>query len=140
MSRSNYDDSCDGWDLIRWRGAVASAIRGHRGQRLLQELLDALDAMPEKVLIAEALVQDGRYCALGVVGHARGLPLAEIDPEDSNQVAQQFDIADALAREIAFINDTDWNWQKETPAERWVRVRAWVARQLKTVSDEVDAP
>jgi len=29
MSRSGYTDSCDmdQWDLIRWRGAVASAVR-----------------------------------------------------------------------------------------------------------------
>lgn len=35
MSRSGYTDDCDGWQLIMYRGAVASAIRGARGQRLL---------------------------------------------------------------------------------------------------------
>lgn len=24
MGRSGYHDGCEGWDLIRWRGAVAS--------------------------------------------------------------------------------------------------------------------
>ena len=28
MSRSGYTDECDGWELVRWRGAVNSAIRG----------------------------------------------------------------------------------------------------------------
>lgn len=58
MSRSGYSDDYDGdnWDLIRWRGAVTSAIRGKRGQAFLREALAALDAMPEKQLIAGDLV------------------------------------------------------------------------------------
>ncbi len=28
MSRSGYNDDGTEWDLIRWRGAVASAVRG----------------------------------------------------------------------------------------------------------------
>lgn len=61
MSRSGYTEDCDdNWQLIRWRGAVASAIRGKRGQAFLRELLAALDAMPEKRLIADALVFDGQ--------------------------------------------------------------------------------
>ena len=42
MSRSGYSDSLENWDLIRWRGQVASAIRGKRGQQLLKELADAM--------------------------------------------------------------------------------------------------
>ena len=68
MSRSGYSDECDGWDLIRWRGAVASAIRGQRGQAFLREMLSALDAMPEKRLISEELERDGEVCAMGAVG------------------------------------------------------------------------
>ena len=66
MSRSGYSDDCDTWPLICWRGAVASALRGKRGQQFLIELRDALDAMPEKRLIAEQL-QDGTgcHCTLG---------------------------------------------------------------------------
>ena len=55
MSRSGYHDGIDQWDLIRWRGAVASAIRGKRGQAFLREMLDALDALPEPKLIAHDL-------------------------------------------------------------------------------------
>lgn len=32
MSRCGYSDDYDQWALIRWRGAVESAIRGKRGQ------------------------------------------------------------------------------------------------------------
>ena len=56
MSRSGYSDEGSSWDTIRWRGAVAAALRGKRGQQVLAEILAALDAMPEKELIAEALV------------------------------------------------------------------------------------
>lgn len=45
MSRSGYDDCCDGWGLIRWRGAVAAAIKGSRGRKLLADMAAALDAM-----------------------------------------------------------------------------------------------
>ena len=132
MSRSGYSDDCDGWALIRWRGAVTSAMRGKRGRDLLLELRDALDAMPEKVLIAHELVDaTGSFCTLGVIGQARGRPLKDIDPEDSDQVAKLFDIAPALAKEIVFEND-EAAWYDETPQQRWTRMRAWVDRALET--------
>jgi hypothetical protein len=131
MSRSGYSEDCNGWDLIRWRGAVTSAMRGKRGRALLLELRDALDAMPEKVLIARELVDaSGSFCTLGVIGKARGLPLADIDPEDSDQVAKQFGIAPALAKEIVFEND-EGCWLDESPQERWERMREWVEEALK---------
>jgi hypothetical protein len=132
MSRSGYSDDCDGWALIRWRGAVKSAIRGKRGKALLTELRDALDAMPEKVLIAHELVDaEGDFCTLGVIGQARGLPLKDIDPEDSDQVAKQFGIAPALAKEIVYMND-EAAWYDETPQQRWTRMRNWVEKALVT--------
>jgi hypothetical protein len=129
MSRSGYEEDCDGWALIRWRGAVTSAIRGKRGQALLVELRDAMDAMPVKELIAHELVADGSFCTLGVVGQARGIPMAEIDPDDSATVASQFNIAEPLAREIVFMNDEAW--YDETPNKRWARMRAWVEDNIK---------
>lgn len=138
MSRSGYSDDCDQWQLIMWRGAVSSAIRGKRGQQLLHELVAGLDAMPVKELIAEELERDGSYCALGVVGAARGLPLDKIDSEYSDSVARAFGIASALAREIAYMNDDGAHWiydadgrHEETPGERFVRMRAWAVTQLR---------
>lgn len=124
MSRSGYSDGIDNWDLIRWRGQVASAIRGNRGQALLRELAVAMDAMPEKKLISKALEQDGAHCALGVVGAARGIDLRLIDPEEPRQVSEVFNIARQLAAEIAFEND-EMGWC-ETPENRWRRMRGWV--------------
>lgn len=135
MSRSDYSDDIDQWDLIKWRGQVASAIRGKRGQLLLRELLEALDAMPERVLIAHELTnKEGDHCALGVVGKKRGLPIETIDPEDSYAVAEAFDVANPLAREIVYVNDEgDYG---ETPQQRWERVRAWVVKHLQPTSVE----
>ena len=129
MSRSGYSYDLDNWALIKWRGMVASAIRGKRGQRLLRELAEAMDAMPVKVLVANALHSDGAYCALGVVGAKRGIDLDSIDPEDPPQVSEAFDIAECLAQEIAEINDS--NYMRETTEQRWTRVRKWVAEQTK---------
>lgn len=132
MSRSNYDDELDDQTLHLWRGAVNNAIRGKRGQLLLKDLLIALDAMPEKVLIAEALVNtEGAHCVLGVLGAKRGIDIQSLDPEDSESVSKAFNIADALAREIVYVNDEVGRWD-ESPQERWERVRAWVVQQVQS--------
>lgn len=167
MSRSGYSeggDDCDGWSdswaSIRWRGAVASAIRGKRGQKTLQELAAALDAMPHKALAAESLVTvDGEFCALGVLGAARGLDMSGIDTDNHDTVSRAFGIARAMAAEIMDANDTgvdefdlvpflicgpmrpyhpDWGdhqrWESVSVSpvaeRRWQYMRAWVERNL----------
>ena len=131
MSRSGYSDDCDGWELICWRGAVRSSIRGRRGQAFLHELLAALDSLPAKRLIAHELVNlEGEVCALGSVGVRRGIDMSTIDPESREQVAKTFKIAEALAAELAYVNDEVW-YGEETPERRFARVRAWVVRQIE---------
>jgi len=132
MSRSQYSDDVDGWELIRWRGAVKAALRGVRGQELLHGLASALDALPEKQLIAGNLVDDeGGVCALGALAESCGQldALAVLDCEDYEQVAGFFNVAEALAREVQYINDEAGAYD-ETPAHRWKRVRAWVADHI----------
>lgn len=143
--RSGYSDDCTEWSLICWRGAVASAIRGRRGQAFLRELLDALDAMPEKRLVANSFAtSDGEYCTLGVIGAARGAGLPQFDPEYAedydpsdlrHEAAQKLGIAEALADEIMFENDEGdpayWSPNPETPEQRWVRMRNWVVSKIK---------
>lgn len=137
MSRSGYTDDCDGWDLIRWRGAVAAAIRGKRGQAFLLEMWRAMTTLAEPKLIAHSLVEsDGAVCALGSVGRARGVDLSEIDPEDCDSVAEVLGIPPTLAKEIAFMNDDDWSYAKETPEARWLRMKTWVEQNLKPVADD----
>jgi len=137
MSRSGYSDDIEQWSLIRWRGAVASAIRGKRGQAFLQEMLAALDAIPDKTLIAKELEEDGAVCALGSVGKQRGLEMGTVDPEEHEDVAKLFGIPHALACEIMYENDEDFSWNKETPEQRWQRMRKWVVANLKATQDEL---
>ena len=162
MSRSGYCDDYGDDDplaLGRYRAQVASAIRGKRGQALLRELLAALDAMPEKQLVAGDLEADGQFCALGVVGQARGLNLAAIDTYDVESLGGTFNIADQLAREIMWVNDEhvgnhhwvqveicgpvrrgypEWGSHQQSVhmpnenagAQRWQAVRDWVAGHI----------
>jgi hypothetical protein len=130
MSRSGYSEECDNWSLICWRGAVTSASRGARGQKFFKDLLAALDAMPVKELIADELQDEEGVCALGALGQARGLALEEIDPEDHQSVAVNFNIARALAREVVYVNDEDGRWE-ETSEQRWQRVRRWVQSNIE---------
>lgn len=151
MSRSGYNDEgdIDQWDLIRWRGAVTSAMRGKRGQQFFRDLLAALDAMPEKRLIAEELeTREGNVCAIGALGKARGVPMQEIDPEDYGHVAKVFNIAEPLAQEVVYMNDEagsghrgdDGVWRDETPEQRFTRIRAWVAGKIKVAPTTETAP
>jgi len=134
MSRSGYSDDIDStWDWIRYRGAVKSALRGRPGQSFLREMLAALYALPEKRLIQNELVDeydDGAVCALGSVGRARQLDMAKIDPEDREAVADFFNVADAMAYEIMWLNDEAPVWPPETPEARWLRVRNWVVDHI----------
>jgi hypothetical protein len=132
MSRSGYiDDYYDDWQVINvWRGAVSSSIRGKRGQAFLRELIDALDAMPKKRLVAHDLKNDEGVCALGCVGVSRGLNVDALDPDDWNGLATAFNIAAPLVREIEYENDEAGAWN-DTPEKRWTRVRNWAARQIR---------
>lgn len=145
MSRSGYcDDMDDQWAHIRWRGVVASSIRGRRGQAFLTEMLATLDAMPVKRLIANELAvpikcrcswcqsQGAAVCAIGAVGRSRGVDMDKLDPEDPYGVAGVFGIATPLAQEIVYMNDEGWYGQ--TPEQRFDRMRAWVASLIKTPS------
>lgn len=132
MSRSGYSDDCENLQL--WRRAVENAINGVRGQAFLRELLASIDAIPDKRLISHELqTPTGEVCAIGSVGRCRGVDMSKIDVEDTSSVANAFGIARALAAEIEFINDDDFAyWQsRETPEQRWQRVRKWVAEQIK---------
>lgn len=125
MSRSGYSEGCDNdWDWIKYRGRVTSAIRGKRGQRLLLDLVQALDALPEKRLIRDELIlETGDVCAIGAVGLKRGVVMWNLDPEDPETIAGKFDIADCLVREIEYMNDE--GWYRDTPEKRWQRMREW---------------
>lgn len=144
MSRSGYCDDID--DILqfgRWRGVVASSIRGKRGQAILREMLAAMDAMPLKRLVADeleapdlvsfshwGLIEAPGVCAIGTVGRARGVDMTKLDPEDYSSVAGAFDIAEPLAQEIVWMNDESGP-RRETPEQRFVRMREWIVANIK---------
>lgn len=131
MSRSGYTDNCDD-PLIygRWTAQVKSAIRGKRGQAFLQELLVAMDAMPVKELIEEELVtSEGDCCTMGVICKSRNIDVTNIDPTEAEEVGDTLGIAYQMAAEIAYQNDEAGS-SVETPEQRWVRMRKWVAYRI----------
>lgn len=132
MSRSGYIDGGDlnDWEMIKWRGQVASAMRGKRGQKFLTDLLAALETLPDKRLIRHELKDEtGEVCAIGALGLARKIDMEKIDPEEPVQVAASFDIATQLAQEVVYMNDEYYD--TDTPEQRYEKMKAWVAKQIR---------
>jgi hypothetical protein len=161
MSRSGYTDDGDGLEIGRWRQAVRRSIEGKRGQALLREMAEALDAMPEKELYASNFATpDGEFCALGVLGAKRGTVMTDLGDADeceAEEVARRFGIAHAMAAEIMYMNDEyfdEYEWveivgpprnawhrhpqirqhKSQASAKRWQHMRKWVAEQIKEPS------
>ena len=132
MSRSGYtDDDDDPLAYGRWRAQVNSAIRGKRGQKFFADLVAALDAMPEKKLVAGVFQnEEGAVCAFGSLGKARRIDLNNIDTCDWEKLGSVFNIAQQLAQETMYVNDDENEYS--TPEQRWTAVRRWAARQLKS--------
>ncbi len=134
MGRHGYSDDCDDqWANIRWRGQVASAIRGKRGQEFLRDLVAALEAMPEKKLIPHELIENGQVCALGAVGRAKGFDMTEIDPYEHDLLADKLNIAEQLVREVEWENDENGGSSPET---RWNHIHKWAKAKLKDSNGE----
>lgn len=125
MSRHGYVEF-DGDDPLaegRWRGALKSALRGKRGQAFFRELIEALDAMPEKALAVHSFTRNGEVCALGSIALKRGIDVSEFEPGeggndwddeiDHDALAKLFGVAPILVREIMFENDDcdQWHWE-----------------------------
>lgn len=134
MSRSGYSEDCDYIQL--WRNNVEKTIAGKRGQAFLLELVQALEAMPEKKLIRNSLEECGEVCALGAVGLKRGIDMTHLDPEEPEQVGKIFGISTMLAQEIVYENDE--RGYRQTPEERWVRMHGWAKSCLKEQSPNRD--
>ena len=133
MSRSGYSDDCDDNRLNLWRGAVNAGIKGKRGQAFLRETLAAFDAMPDKRLITNSLIEPatGQFCTLGVIVAARDIDLAPLKDADPHDIANALGISRALAAEIMFENDDEYGFHfSDSPEQRWVRMRQWVASHI----------
>lgn len=132
MSRSGYDYDLDSWALIRWRGAVSSAMKGKRGQAMLKELLVALEALPQKRLVDGDLRDaQGDVCAFGALCVSKGVDTSDIPSDDCETLAKLFNVAPAMAREIVYKNDDDGFWTDRTPEQRYEDFHAWLKGQIK---------
>jgi hypothetical protein len=133
MSRAGYTDDGENPIGYVWASIVNRAAHGKRGQKFLADLAAALDAMPVKELIPNALEAEGQFCTLGVICHAKGISMAEIDPDDYehwDMLAGKLDIARTLVREIEYEND-EGIWRMEaTPTKRWEHMRRWVDSKI----------
>ena len=136
MSRSGYTDDCENLEL--YRATVERSIAGKRGQAFLRELATAMDAMPEKVLISDQLVdKDGDCCTIGVICESRGIDTSEVDYDDPQSVGDAVGISRSMAAEIEFMNDDEWyGYNSETPEKRWVRMRKWVEKNLANSGEQ----
>jgi hypothetical protein len=136
MGRSGYSDDCDDEynSANLYQANIERALKGKRGQAFFHDLAAALDAMPEKRLVAEELqTTEGEVCALGCLGKARGVDMRDVDTEDHDKLGKLFGIAPLLAREVMFMNDDDFGYRRDlkTPEDRWQYMREWVNKQLK---------
>ncbi len=148
MARHGYSEGWDCDDNLqqgRWRGMVASATRGKRGQAFFRALVVALDAMPEKRLCKGDLeTADGAVCALGALGRHQGKDLSGIDLEecadnyDWSDLGAAFNVAGVLTQEVMWEND-EHGHGADQDASRWQHVRDWAARQIRVTPDELGA-
>lgn len=130
MSRSGYCEDGDYEYSNLWMASVERAMYGKRGQAFLKELAAAMDAMPEKKLIADELVTpEGEVCAIGVVCKSRGLNTEGVDIYDREEIGKLVGIAPSMAAEIEYYND-QYGRGDQTPEERWTRMRKWVEDQI----------
>ena len=143
MSRlCQHDYGFEPWMEGQQAGALQSAIRGQRGQRLLRDLVAGLDALPAPELSAGALEDKatGCCCAFGAVRRYRGAAAVPLyfDPMEEDldppHYAEPFDVAPALAWAVVDVNEEWSNSNNEASRrQRWERVRAWAVRHLAGV-------
>ena len=143
MSRFDFDN--DDWTLsdeALWMANIERAIHGKRGQKALRALEQALLALPEKRLIAGALLdENGEVCPLGALWRQRCLTRGEAVKLPDNLVDEDglyqsieigmtyFGMTKVLANTIAYQNDEARS--DKTPEERYTRMLAWVRAQLE---------
>ena len=124
MTRSGYSDDCPHLGL--YRSSVERALAGRRGQAFLTEALAALDALPERRLIADEFTDGADCCLLGAVALARGETL----PNDAepDELGARLGIAPSMAAELMYVND-EWPGP-ESDEQRFERVRGWLVAKL----------
>jgi hypothetical protein len=171
MGRSGYTDAGDCYDsadmlrMYAWNANVRRHIGGKKGQAFMWELYQALEALPERLLIQGGLMdQDGACCSLGAVARFRKMEVPKefcvTEDEEPDEYEFQeamgplFGIKDMLAREVMYQNDEcdDWRlmdgtkllslpWaQRETPTRYDNPAERWQRVREWVVSQLKDIP
>ena len=126
MSRSGYE-ACDEDEADEWHRRLMDTIASPEGQTFLRELAAALDALPDKALIADELIDEaGDCCAIGAVCKSRGIE-QELD-NDTEFVAELLGAPHLLVAEIIDQND---GYRIDAPDTRWQRMRRWVDKRIR---------
>ena len=141
MSRAGFGDGDDSdYPYELWEKTCELALNGKRGQKFLRELVAALDALPEKKLIAGQLKDEtGAVCALGAVCVRKHLYTPALEPREDEEylhwppLAGALKISETLVRLVEHENDEsdEWRDHKLTPEERWQHVRQWAKDMIK---------
>jgi len=109
--------------------SLERSINSKRGQAFLRELILALNALPEKILIYGDFENSDGYCVMGACLKYRNLNVREID--DSNEgLGSIFNIHTEFIEKVIDVNDSPRII--ETQTKRWHRVRDWAVSNLKT--------
>ena len=152
MRVSYSEDECYPGQFELWQANCRRSLKGRKGQAALQELEQALLAMPDKRIHRDVLVQpSGEVCAIGALrveqkvceGLSRSeavAVLAEIDPDYTEEVGVEAGMPTLVAWSVAVENDLDpWRMEKRssdwTPEERYQRMLRWVQVQLGRDTD-----
>lgn len=109
MSRFYEADGENPAENLYWPN-LRRACRSKRGQRVLREVVEALLALPQRRLIANAIKEpSGEVCAVGAVAQYKGVDLGEYregDQEDTIQIGESIGMGRMIPWHLGFMNDT----------------------------------
>jgi hypothetical protein len=126
-------------NIGRWERNLRATVRSAKGKKLLQDLKEALEAMPTKELIANSLVKTelvsynfddeypvviptNSYCAMGALAAHKGVDVVDFangDEEEyymTDELAGALSINNTMAYAIATCNDEATNYK---PGMNW---------------------
>jgi hypothetical protein len=154
MTRSGYtDDFGDDYpgQMELYRANVRRSILSAKGQARLKELRDALEAMPEKRLVANVFLEPDNACALGIWARAHRGANAVLDAAvdgfngDDHETAdllRQFGWPKLVVLDLIYQNDrheTAWEPDRCGPHEYpgdYRNPRSWPIRRWRDETDE----
>jgi hypothetical protein len=95
-------------------------------------MLETLDMMHDKELIAFDLMNNGKVCVLGALCAKRNISIKELTAAaDDNEFANIFGVDISLISLIDEIQSVNDEYPSQRARDRWLRVRKWAVENLK---------